>query len=87
MFKCCACWKFSARVRPTGGERPLNLIEQVNQTLTSLARLQAALGAGTTPELLVQGVCVHLGPRRWSVQCRARCDSCGGVCSQPSRAP
>jgi hypothetical protein len=55
--------KFSARVRPTGGERPLNLIEQVNHTLTSLARLQAARWVlEQHPELLVEGVCVHLGP-------------------------
>lgn len=55
--------KFSERARTPSGERPLNLIEQVNQTLTSLARLQAARWVlAQHPEVLAQGLRVQLGP-------------------------
>ena len=55
--------KFSERARAPGGERPLNLIEQVNQTLTSLARLQAARWVlRHHPELLLQGLRIQHGP-------------------------
>lgn len=46
-----------------GEDRSLNLIEQVNQTLTSLARLQAARWViEKHPALLLHGLCIHLGP-------------------------
>jgi hypothetical protein len=55
--------KFSERAHPPGGEQPLNLIEQVNQTLTSLVRLQAARWVlQQHPELLLQGLRIELGP-------------------------
>ena len=55
--------KFSDSARPPGGERSLNLIEQVNQTLTSLARLQAARWLLLQhSELLQQGLRIQLGP-------------------------
>lgn len=55
--------KFSDSARTPSGERPLNLIEQVNQNLTSLARLQAARWVlQQHPQLLLQGLRIHLGP-------------------------
>jgi hypothetical protein len=55
--------KFSDSTRLPSGERTLNLIEQVNQNLTSLARLQAARWVlQQHPQLLLQGLRIHLGP-------------------------
>jgi hypothetical protein len=55
--------KFSDSNRLPSGERSLNLIEQVNQTLTSLARLQAARWVlEQHPALLLHGLRLQLGP-------------------------
>lgn len=54
--------KFSDSARAPGEDRCLNLIEQVNQTLTNLLRLQAARWALLQhAELLQQGLRIHLG--------------------------
>lgn len=55
--------KFCDSARPPSEERSLNLIEQVNQTLTSLTRLQAGRWVVEKhPALLLHGLCIQLGP-------------------------
>ena len=54
--------KFSDSGRLAGENRSLNLIEQVNQTLTSQVRLEAARWVLLQhPQLLLQGLRIHLG--------------------------
>lgn len=54
--------KFSDSARMGGENRSLNLIEQVNQALTSLVRLGAARWVLLQhPQLLLQGLRIHLG--------------------------
>src|SRR5450830_216218 len=54
--------KFSDSARQGSEDRSLNLIEQVNQTLTSLLRLQAARRVlSQHPQLLLKGLRIHVG--------------------------
>lgn len=54
--------KFSDSTRAVREDRSLNLIEQVNQTLTNLLRLQAARWVlQQHSELMPQGIRLHLG--------------------------